>query len=172
MPIEALPDSEGVSAMDTIMDTRKNVERRSRRSSRGFTVIELLVAVAVLSISLLGLAQLLGVAIQQNQLSRYNTAALEVARGKLERLKAQFNRQLETGVPSSDLVDGSHGPESVVLSSQDEAYGSRMLQVSWRVSSPGGSRKDVQINVNPLGAGNQNQGLWHKVVTIDTSFTP
>ncbi len=150
---------------------RPNPRPERNASARGFTILELLVAVSVLSISLLGLAQLLGVAMQQNHLSRYNTAALEVARGKIERLKAQYNRQLETDIPATDLTDGTHGPETIILSSESEQYGSRTLVVNWQVTSVG-NRKDLQIMVDPAGLSGGSGGLWHKTLTIDTSLSP
>lgn len=153
------------------MSVERTRGSRRRCGGRGFSLLELMVALSVLAVSLLGLAQLLGVAIQQNQLARYNTAAMEVARGKLERLKAAYSRQLETGIPAEDLTDGSHGPETVVLSSQRESYGSRTLALRWEVSTVAGSRKRLLIEVVPLGAG-EGQGLWHKRVTIETSLSP
>ncbi len=139
----------------------------------GFSLLELLVAVAVLAVSLLGLAQLLGVAIQQNEFSIYNTSAIELARGKLEELKAAYNWELATGGTSADLTDGNHGPEQISLESDDTFHGDRILTVTWSVNRVG-NRKDVVISVNPDGMSDPlaQSPKTRKTVVMTTSFSP
>ena len=139
------------------------------RIERGFSVVELLVAVAVLSVGLLGLAQLIGVALQQNDFARYNTTAIEVAQGKLEELRALYNWQVASGGSSADLSDGDHGPVTVVLAADSQNYGSRSMSVAWTVSSPTTVRKDIVIRVTPTGNSAANVS---KPVVINTSLTP
>jgi prepilin-type N-terminal cleavage/methylation domain-containing protein len=139
------------------------------RVEGGFSIVELLVAVAVLAVGLLGLAQLIGVALQQNDFARYNTTAIEVAQGKLEELRALYNWQVASGGSSSDLSDGGHGPVTVVLASDSQSYGSRSMTVSWTVSSPTTVRKDIVIRVIPTTS---SEAHVSKPVIINTSLTP
>ncbi len=150
------------------------MNKTSKKRSAGFSVLELLVAVTVIGISLLGLAQLMAVAMQQNSFARYNTAGMEVARGKLEELKADYNRYLETGVPATSLSDGEHGPETVALPSQTESYATRSLTVKWWVQSASATRKNVRITVWPTGERTDEDFLSKqaKAITVNTAFTP
>ncbi len=141
----------------------------------GFSLLEMLVAVTVMGISLLGLAQLLGVAMQQNSSARYTTAAVEVARGKLEQMKAQYNRQLESGAAMADLTDGEHGPVSVALPSHSDEYSVRNVVMKWWVESPSGTRKNIRITVWPAGASTNDPNyatLQAKAITVNTVLTP
>lgn len=148
---------------------------KMKRTNAGFSLVEMLVAVTVMGISLLGLAQLLGVAIQQNSSARYNTAAVEVARGKLEQLKAEYNRQLETGVSMADLTDGEHGPVEVALPSHSSQYSDRSVVMKWWVSSPSATRKNIGITVWPSGVSTDDANyvkLRAKAITVNTVLTP
>ena len=145
------------------------MNRERVQNQRGFSLLELFVTVAILAIGLLGLAQLMGLAVQQNDFARYNTAAIQVARGKLENLKAAYNQQLATGVPSADLTDGQHGPETVTLEADNSVYGQRSLVVGWAVTSPTTTRKDIVISVTPSTA---TQSLLSKIVTVNTTLSP
>ncbi|MFQ5741317.1 MAG: prepilin-type N-terminal cleavage/methylation domain-containing protein [Acidobacteriota bacterium] len=141
---------------------------------RGFSIVEVMVAMAVLAISILGMAQLTALAVQQNSFARYNTAAVEIARGKLEELESVYSWELTTVTSSPDLTDGEHGPETVVLPSDTQTQGSRDFSVSWTVSSPSTTRKDIVITVRPAGVSDPESQdvLRSKTVTINSSLAP
>ncbi len=146
-----------------------------KQKSAGFSLLEMLVAVTVMGISLLGLAQLLGVAMQQNSSARYTTAAVEVARGKLEQMKAQYNRYIESGTATADLADGEHGPVSVALPSHSDEYAARNVLMKWWVESPSGTRKNIRITVWPGGVPTSDEHyttLRAKAITVSTVLTP
>lgn len=146
----------------------------TNKPAAGFSVLEMVVAIAVIGVSLLGLAQLLSVAIQQNDFARYSTIGIEVARGKLEELKAAYNRQIETGALQDSLSDGEHGPENIVLPSYSSAYGFRTLAVKWWVDSPSAARKNIRISVWPAGVATDESFNTQrsKAITINTALTP
>lgn len=81
---------------------------RMSRSHRGFTMIELLIAVVVLSIGLLGLAALQAQALRNNQSSYHRTQATILAYDMIDRARA--NRQgLDAGnyhLPAATGVTG------------------------------------------------------------------
>jgi prepilin-type N-terminal cleavage/methylation domain-containing protein len=154
----------------------ETLTQKAMATQKGFSLLETLVAVTVLGISLLGLAQLLGIAIQQNDLVRLNTMSIEVARGKLEELKSAYNIQVASGTPASSLTDGAHGPETVYLPPGNQYFGLRTLKLGWKVSSVSTIRKDIEIIVQPAlvqqdpegGTGNS----VYREIRINASLVP
>jgi len=142
-------------------------------SERGFTLIESMIAVAVLTVSLLGLSQLIAVALQQGAFSRYNNMAVEVTRKKLEELRTQFNNELETETADTDLTAGSHpsgspGYELVTLSAPSYSHlGDSQFQASWTVTISG-KQKTVTVTVDPQVV----NVLTSKSITFTADFFP
>ncbi len=121
---------------------------------KGFTLLEYMIALVILSISCLGLAQLMGVAARQNAFARYNTMALEVTQMKLEQLGTQYNNELETATADADLTAGAHpaGAPGYELVTLDEPTYSNMgdsqFQVSWAVTVVG-QQRTITVTVAP-----------------------
>ena len=124
-----------------------NQSRISKDS--GFTLIESMIALAVLAITLLGLGQLVSTAVRQNASTRFETMGVLIAQEKLEALRGEYNRELESETGSSDLTAGSHGPETLIM---EAPAGSRMgdseFEVSWTVIIAG-PQKTVNVTVEP-----------------------
>ena len=123
-----------------------NTQRKQKEevcTQRGFTLMEIMIAMAVMTISLMGLAQLMTAAFQQGAFARYNTMATEVVHQKFEQLRTQYHNELATSTPDSDLTDGSHpsgspGYETVTLTAPSgSAMGDIQFQVSWAVATSG-----------------------------------
>ncbi|MDA2934826.1 prepilin-type N-terminal cleavage/methylation domain-containing protein [Acidobacteria bacterium AH-259-D05] len=148
------------------MDTATN-------SEKGFTLMECMIAVTVLTISFLGLAQLMTVSLQQNAFSRYNTMAVEVAQKKLEVLRTKFNNELETETSDSNLTAGSHpsgspGYELLTLTAPSYSnIGDSQFQVSWTVTISG-KQKTVSVTVDPQ----TTNELTSASLSITTIFSP
>lgn len=69
-----------------------SANRHSRtRASRGFTLLEVLVAVLILSVGLLGFAASLGVAVRATQSANYRTQATNLAYAIIDRIRANRN---------------------------------------------------------------------------------
>ena len=121
-------------------------------SQKGFSLIESLIALAVLAITMLGVVQLFGVAIQQNSFSRYNTMAISVAQQKLEFLQTEFNRELANDITITDLNAGIHSPQTVTLTQPSgSGTGNYQFRVGWIVVDSGPS-KLVRVTVVPVVA--------------------
>jgi len=69
-------------------------------ANRGFTLIEVLVAVFLLTVALLGTAALTTTVIKGNSLSQRSTTATTLAKDKLEELKARSFTSLSGGTDS------------------------------------------------------------------------
>ena len=145
-----------------------NEKGPKRRKDSGFNLLELMIALAVLAIALIGMAQLLAIAIQQNSFSRYNSVGVELARGKLEELKATYNLEMTSGQSASDMSVGSHGPEVVVLD------GSRAFALTWNVTDLGGGQRGVSVAVRPNGVSNPEASIptRGKTITMTGVLTP
>ena len=115
----------------------------------GFTLIESMIALAVLAITLLGLGKLVSTAVRQNASTRFETMGVLIVQEKLEALRGEYNRELESDTGSSDLTAGSHGTETLIM---EAPAGSRMgdseFEVSWTVTIAG-SQKTVNVTVEP-----------------------
>ena len=124
--------------------------KQSRISKdRGFTLIESMIALAVLAITLLGLGQLVSTAVRQNASTRFETMGVLIAQEKLEALRGEYNRELESETGSSDLTAGSHGPETLIMEAPaGSSMGDSEFEVSWTVIIAG-PQKTVNVTVEP-----------------------
>ncbi len=167
-------------AHDLLMNSLQGMVTKTQRkrigqacNQKGFTLVESMIAVAVLTISLLGLAQLMTVATQQSAFSRYNTMAIEVAYQKFEQLRTQFNNELITGTPETDLTAGSHptgspGYETVTLAAPSySAMGDHQFQVSWTIAVSGDD-KTVTVTVDPMVA----NARLNQTLNVSTILAP
>ena len=113
----------------------------------GFTLIESMIALAVLAITLLGLGQLVSTAVRQNASTRFETMGVLIAQEKLEALRGEYNRELESETGSSDLTAGSHGPETLIMEAPaGSSMGDSEFEVSWTVIIAG-PQKTVNVTV-------------------------
>ncbi len=148
--------------------------RPTGRRDNGFTLIETLIAIVVLAAGLLVLAQLVGVAIHHNSKARSGSIAVAAAQGQLEMLRAQYYRELHTGVPESDLTLGSHVGAPVQV-------GSRFFRVRWDVVAATGNQKTIHVTaveVHVSGSGStatvseDPYMRQTKSVTVVSQFAP
>ncbi len=115
----------------------------------GFTLIESMIALAVLAITLLGLGQLVSTAVRQNASTRFETMGVLIAQEKLEALRGEYNRELESDTGSSDLTAGSHGPETLIMEAPaGSSMGDSEFEVFWTVIIAG-PQKTVNVTVEP-----------------------
>jgi prepilin-type N-terminal cleavage/methylation domain-containing protein len=105
------------------------------RDRRGFTLIEVMVAVALLVIGILGLIATATSVIQGNAISRQMTTAATLAEERMEILKRQ-------SYTAADLTAGSHNDPGNPLSS--------IYTRTWTVTdnTPAANMKTVQVTVS------------------------
>ncbi len=121
-----------------------------RYSEDGIGLLDSMIALFVLSISLLALVQLMGTALNQSAFSQNNTMANAVVQEKIEELRTAYTRELETRSASVDLTDGAHGPQTVTLTSPNHSnMGDRQFRVAWNVDISG-KQKTVTGTVLPV----------------------
>ena len=83
----------------------KGLLRRERSAASGFTVIEVLVAMSIFAVAVLGLAIGATTVMQANQTGLYTTIATNLAQDKLEELKAKTAASIDTtGSPQNNIA--------------------------------------------------------------------
>ena len=139
-----------------------------RYSQEGIGLLDSMIALVVMSVSLLALVQLMGTAVHQSAFSQNNTMAAAVAQEKIEELRTTYTRELETRSALADLTDGSHGPQTVTLSSPGHSnMGDKQFRVTWNVDISG-KQKTVTGTVEPV-VNNTRQG---ESLAFTTVFAP
>ncbi len=122
-----------------------------REAERGFTLIEALVAVAILVFGLAGVTNLIVLAADSTTVANQATAAVTEATETMERLKAiPFNTlvvggDLDNPLPAAAVV-GSAGADEVTAATYNrirELPGVGAIRTTWRIARPGAGGPDV-----------------------------
>ena len=77
----------------------------THRAQTGFTIVEVLVAVAIFAIALTGIASLLGTTVRANGLAAQLTAATQLTQDKLEELRNTPYTAVASGADSTGLTE-------------------------------------------------------------------
>lgn len=121
------------------------LQKNAFENPGGFTLIEILVAIIVLSIGLLGMATLTGTIIHGNKLSNDLTTATTLAQDKIEELRSGGY----DGLPSSDNTD----PEDY---GDITGYPEYKRKTKTEVDEPATNMKTVTVTV-----------FWYKHEDVD-----
>ena len=106
-----------------------------RARKEGFTVIELMVALAVLGVGIISISQLFPYGTQSQTRDRLRGSASDLAQQKMEQLR-------EESWSAADLTDGTHPTASgETVSLQDEGTFNRR----WIVSTQSGNFSDMKL---------------------------
>jgi type IV pilus assembly protein PilV len=111
------------------------------KESKGFSLIEVLIALVILSISLLALAGLMVQTTQNNSFGNHMTEAATFGQDQLERLRA---RPFNSMIGGADVVTGSTG---------------QVYNRSW-VVTPNSTTAETTITIN-----------WNDPISHSISFT-
>jgi len=139
------------------------------KNNDGFTLLEVIVAIVVLTVALLGLAQMITISIEMYAFARWDTKATQVAQSKLENLKSLFGGEVETGVDDAELVTGDHGPELVILSAPAGTWGEPSdFWIRWQISDLTGGQKLIAVTVTPPVPNPRR----NETITLMSQFAP
>ncbi len=117
--------------------------RPSRTDDHGFTLIEVMVAMVILTVGLLSLAQMMVLATNSNTLSGRMTSSSALAKEQLERLKGTpFYSDPLTRTRTPALADGGDIANTVAgyvryydLDGQPAGAGAAMFEVRWEIQT-------------------------------------
>jgi prepilin-type N-terminal cleavage/methylation domain-containing protein len=150
--------------------------RRVGRAPDGFTLVEMMIAMFILTFGLLAVGQMIYVAVGSASLARSQGNAVVVAQDKLESLADSYRQNPNT----PDLSIGRHGPVLVQVVNPTENYTLNNFRVDWVVSNVPDPRvgvvlaaRQVLVTVTPIGS-NTNPHLvpfLNKVVSIACIFS-
>ena len=104
---------------------------------RGFTLIEMMIALVVLTFGLLTAGQMLFIAASSGSLARSKGTAAIIAQHKLESLAGLYQQDPLT----ADLTLGDHGPEQTQIINPSNGTILNRNNIQWNVSSVFGSRR-------------------------------
>jgi prepilin-type N-terminal cleavage/methylation domain-containing protein len=143
----------------------------------GFSLVEILIALAILSFGLLSAGPLLYSALTSDSLARSKSAAAIAAQNKLESLASLYSRN----PTAEELMVGGHGPESAQTENPIDAAILNRFDVDWTVSQVPDPRPGKIVNarlitvrvapVNSQGMENNRTG-FNKTLNISTIFSP
>lgn len=140
---------------------------------RGFSLIEMMIALAVLTFGLLAAGSVLFIGASSGSLARSKGTAALAAQDKLESLAFLYLRDPLAG----DLAMGYHGPVQTEVVNPVDAGVLNQYRIEWVVRSvpdprPGKSLDAVLVvvTVSPeLPGGNPNRKAgWNKTVVVST----
>lgn len=111
-------------------------EKTSCRSERGFTLLEIIIAMFILTVALLSLVSVTVMVIKGNSLSKQMTTATTLARDKLEATKNQSYTNIAAGTESFDpsgLAAGTFYTRTLVVNNNTPANNMKTVTVtvSW-----------------------------------------
>jgi prepilin-type N-terminal cleavage/methylation domain-containing protein len=146
-------------------------------SAAGFTLVEMMIAMVVMTFGLLAAGQMMYSALASASLARSKGSAAIVAQDKLEFL-ADLYRQNSL---DAALTDGDHGPEQVQIQNPSNSQTLNRFNVSWTVIAVPDPRagvvlkaKKVTVTVTPIrtdsATANLRNGL-NKVVNVTAIFS-
>jgi Tfp pilus assembly protein PilV len=121
------------------MTARTNSGLKRDSGSEGFSLIEVLIAMVILMVGLLGVAMLMGVAIQNNMLSKNISDATNLAETKLEQLKKLKLRTAPEVQPGGSLT-ANQADHFVTVTDQT---------TRWLVAAGPGNTRDITVRVIP-----------------------
>lgn len=116
--------------------------RRTEQSNEGFSLIEVMVSIVILTVGLLSLAQMMVVATNSNSLSGRMTSCSNLAKEQLERLKAApfysvpqtLTRNPILTATGSNSIDNSVGGFTQIYDSDGlPTAGAGLFEVRWQI---------------------------------------
>lgn len=112
-------------------------------SESGFTLVEALVAIVVLAVGLVSVANLMVVAGTSNSVANASTAAATIASQELERL---------TAIPYDQLpVGGDLDSNQLNFSAEQDVPGVGVIRTRWLVVSPENQSRFITVRSEALG---------------------
>ncbi len=138
---------------------------------QGFSLIEMMLALTILTAGLLAAGQLIYAAASSGSLARSKMTAAMAARDKIERLSALYAQN-----PFADeFIIGDHGPNMVEIINPLNKTALNRYNVFWNISEVSDPRPGVKVNarVARITVVPQTRLIrFNKIISITTVFSP
>jgi len=123
------------------MKRQKEKQSPVKPKNGGFTLIELMIAIVILSVGLLGMATLTGSIVQKNKFSNDLTAATTLAQDKMELIRANGYASAVSETKTACAGDFSEYQREVIVSTLSAGMKQVTVKVYWGPSDA----HDVEI---------------------------
>ena len=100
------------------------------KNQAGFTLVEVLVAMGIFTVAILGLAISATSVIKANQTSLVQTTAANLAQDKLEELKSKTSANITSGGPTAYTINGESFTCSWTVTSGSPVSGMKRIDVT------------------------------------------
>jgi prepilin-type N-terminal cleavage/methylation domain-containing protein len=129
--------------------TQQPPTRHASRSRRGFTLVELMVAIVLITVGLLGSAALMATTVGHTRGASSREEMLALAEAKLDELRSYQNAPATTGLKARLAVGGSL--TSSVANYNDDVNGpsGKPYRRRWQIANGTVRTRDVQVRVQP-----------------------
>jgi type II secretion system protein I len=101
-----------------------------RKNQAGFTLVEVLVAMGIFAVAVLGLAMSGTSVIKANQTSLVQTTAANIGQDKLEELKSKTSANISSGGPAVQTINGETFSTSWTVTSGSPISGMKRIDVT------------------------------------------
>jgi type IV pilus assembly protein PilV len=139
------------------------INKLNDKRNRGYTLMEVLIAIAIFSIGFLAVGSMQIMAMRTGTNSRNQTTVLSIAKDRAEGLEALPYTHADlagsaapgtTHAPAAD-IDGIDNDENGII--DDEAPGTGHITITWNVidDQPIAGTKSIRVTVNRTGGGSQ-----------------
>jgi prepilin-type N-terminal cleavage/methylation domain-containing protein len=127
------------------------MQNNCKDGNRGFTLLETIVAVVILTTGLLMLAHLTVVGIDMHERTESDVKAIQLAQAKMESLKSQFSQTILGGQTPYELTEGIHGPETMMIQTTEyDTQNNLYFNVAWNITNLPRGKKQVTLSVQPM----------------------
>lgn len=128
------------------------IRRTARTSRRGFTVIELMVAVMIISVGLLGMGSVMGSSTRLQTLALSRAEMTTAAENKVEELRVFGMTRSDSPLRVAIAVGGSLTAPVAGYSDSTQALSGRWYVRRWQIQTGVAGTRQLTVRVVPRGA--------------------
>jgi prepilin-type N-terminal cleavage/methylation domain-containing protein len=145
--------------------------------NNGFSLIEMMIALAILSFGLLAAGPLMYSAARSNSVARSKSTASTAAQSKLETLADLYYQN----PLAEDLMFGGHGPQQAQVVNPNDGAVLNRYEISWMISRVPDPRPGkivdarlVRVTITPIHQEGMesSQSKFNKTLNVSTIFSP
>ncbi len=143
----------------------------------GFSLIELMMALVILTFGLLAVGQLLYAVASSSSLARSKSTAAVTAQNKIESLADLYGRD----PLAADLALGSHGPQQTQVVNPIDGTVLNQYNIGWTVANVADPRPGkvmgailVRVTITPIQSGGigNSKPAFNKILSVATILSP